>query len=76
MLVYATKNKKKFNFDDLLQIYIDINKRLKDNEKLEKEIFNILNKLENKDKKTKDAFKKIVDICIKGQSKILKFTSK
>ena len=70
MLVYATKNKKNFNFNDLLKIYIKINKKIKDKPELEQEIFNILHKLEKGDKKTKAAFKKVTDTCIKGQSEI------
>jgi len=70
MLVYATKNKKKFDFHNLLHIYIEINKKLKDNDKIEQEIFELLHKLEKGDSKTKKAFQKITNICIKGQSKI------
>jgi len=71
MLVLAAKNKKSITFDNLLQIYVDFNKKLRSNPKLEKDVFSILHKLESGDQNTIKDFKKIVDICIKGQSKIL-----
>jgi arginyl-tRNA synthetase len=71
MLVLAAKNKKNLKFDDLLKTYGDIAKKVEENEKLEKEVLLILNKLENGDKKIKTEFKRIVDISIKGQTKIL-----
>ena len=71
MLVLAARNKKKLKFDDLLKIYMDIAKKVEDNKKLEKEILLLLNKLENGDKKIINEFKKIVEISVKGQIKIL-----
>jgi len=68
MLVYGSKGK--VTFDKLLKLYVDINNKIKEDPSLEKKVFEILNKLENNDKKIKDEFRKIVDICIKGQSKI------
>ena len=69
MLVLGCKGKP--SFDKLLDIYIKINKEIKSNPEKEKEVFNLLNKLEKGDKKTVKRFKEIVDICIKGQAKIL-----
>ena len=71
MLVLGAENKKKVNFEDLLDIYVNFNQKLKSNPKLEQKVFDKLKKLEDKDKRTIQQFKKIVDICIKGQSKIL-----
>ena len=71
MLVLAARNKKKLKFDDLLKIYMDMAKKVEDNKKLEKEILLLLNKLENGDKKIINEFKKIVEISVKGQIKIL-----
>jgi len=68
MLVYGAKGK--VTFDKLLKLYVDINNKIKDDPLLEKKVFEILHKLEKNDKKIKAQFKKIVDICIKGQSKI------
>lgn len=70
MLLVGTKNKETVTFDELLQIYIDINKEVKDNEALEQEVFDNLNKLENGDKETIEKFRKIVQVCIEGQRKI------
>ena len=70
MLLVGTKNKQNVTFDELLQIYIDINKEVQENAELEKEVFDNLNKLENGDKETIEKFRKIVRICIEGQKAI------
>ena len=71
MLVLAARNKKNIGFDDLLKIYIDIAKKVEENEKLEKEVLTILYELEQGDKKIINEFKKIVDISVNGQLRIL-----
>ena len=70
MLLVGTKNKQNVTFDELLQIYIDINKEVQENAELEQEVFDNLNKLENGDKETIEKFRKIVQICIEGQKAI------
>lgn len=70
MLVYGA-GKKKVSFDGLLNLYVDINNRIKQKPELEKDVFALLHKLENGDKETRQGFKKVVDTCIKGQAKIL-----
>jgi arginyl-tRNA synthetase len=70
MLVLGAEGKKP-SFKDLLKIYISINKKVEANPKSEKDVFNLLSNLEKNDKTTKNKFKKIVDICVKGQTKIL-----
>lgn len=71
MLVLGCRGKKNVTFDDLLQIYVDFNEKLKENPELEKEVFELLSRLEKGDKSVKEEFRKAVDICIKGQAKIL-----
>ena len=71
MLVLACKNKKP-SFSQLLNLYVEFNKKLEKLPELEKQVFELLNKLENNDKKTISQFKNIVKICIKGQSSIFK----
>ena len=71
MLVLGAEGKKNVGFDDLLKIYIGINKKIEENPELEKKVLELLNKLEKGDKAIKNKFKKIVDICVKGQIKIL-----
>ncbi|MFH1210301.1 MAG: arginine--tRNA ligase [archaeon] len=70
MLVYAAKGKKP-TFESLLNLYIDINKKVRENPYLEKDVFDLLNKLETGDKKVRKRFKDIVSISIKGQRAIL-----
>jgi len=71
ILVYGAMNKKSVKFDDLLKIYIETNKKIKKDPELVKKIFDLLKKLEQGDKKAKSEFKKISNICVKGQMKIL-----
>ncbi len=70
MLVLASKNKSP-TFSQLLSLYVKINKQIEKNPKLEKEVFDLLNKLEKGDKKTKTLFKRVVEVCVRGQKKIL-----
>ncbi len=70
MLVYATKDKPNVTFDELLQIYIDINEQAKENPQIEAEVFAYLNKFENGDSKVIAEFNRIVSTCIKGQTAI------
>ncbi len=62
--------KKGDKFSDMLNNYIKISKKVSENSKLEKEIFELLEKFEARDKKTVALFKEIVDICVKGQKEI------
>lgn len=70
MLLLGAKDKGNISFKDLLDIYVEINNKVKENPSLEKEVFDLLYKLENGDQETKDKFLNIVNICIKGQSDI------
>ena len=69
MLVYASKGKKP-TFENLLHIYVEINKKMENKPEIEQEIFSLLREFENGNQKVRKEFKKIVDICVKGQLKI------
>ena len=66
----ALNFKPKDTFDNLLKKYVDISKKIKDNPKLEKSVFQLLNKFEKKDKDTEKLFKKIVETAVVGQREI------
>ncbi len=70
MLVLGAEGKKSVTFDDLLNIYIEINKKVEANPEMEKQVLELLSLLEKKDKTTKEKFEKIVGTCIEGQQKI------
>ena len=70
MLAYACKTREVYDFSELLDIYVQVNEELKENPEKEKEIFSLLNRLENGDKEIKDLFKKVVDICLTGQKEL------
>ena len=69
MLVLA--NAEKLKFKDMLKRYISISKKVENSKELEKKVFKLLYKFEKKDKEVTKRFKKITDICITGQEKIL-----
>jgi len=71
MLVLGAEGKNNISFDNLLEIYIKINKESEENPNVEQKALDLLNKLEKGDKKIKGRFNKIVGICVKGQIKIL-----
>lgn len=72
MLLLGAMKKESVSFKDLLDLYIDINNELKENPELENEIFFLLYKLENGDEKVRTQFRNLVNICINGQTSILK----
>ena len=63
---------KKDKFEDMLAKYIEISKKIEKNPELEKQVFDLLEKFEAKDKKTTKLFNDIVGICVDGQKKIFK----
>lgn len=65
-LIFKPKDK----FSDMLDNYIKISKKVESDKKLEKKVFDLLEKFESKDKKTVELFRKIVSICVKGQKEI------
>ena len=71
MLVLGAEGKKNVAFKDLLNIYIEINKKIEEAPELEKNVLELLNLLEKGNKTIKNKFKKIVETCVKGQIKIL-----
>jgi len=64
-------NNKEPDFDKVLKIYSETYKKVKKSKRLENEVFELLKKFEGGDKETIKRFKKVVDICIKGQVSIL-----
>ncbi len=70
MLVWGADQLEEIKFNDLLDLYVATNNQIKDNPALEKEIFELLYRLENGDIEIQKKFREIVDICIKGQTKI------
>ncbi len=60
----------KDRFENMLEKYVKASKQIADNPKLEKKVFEMLEKFENNDKKTVEKFHRIVKICIDGQKEI------
>ncbi len=59
-------------FDEMLKLYIEINEISKTDKEVEKKIFYYLHELENGNQEVRDKFRKITDICVKGQQDIFK----
>lgn len=70
MLVVANAEKK--TFDEMLQVYINISKKVEKNPEIEQQVFSWLRRFEGGDKEALRKFKKITETCIKGQKEILK----
>ncbi len=70
MLVLAAEGKKP-SFQELLGLYVEFNQRIKEHPELEQDVFALLKKLEDGDKKVAKKFRDIVAICIKGQKEVL-----
>ncbi len=71
MLLLGAMDKENVSFHDLLGIYIDINNKVNETPELEKDVFDLLYKLENGDDNIRNMFRKLVNICIDGQTAIL-----
>lgn len=72
MLLLGARKREQVTFKDLLDLYIDMNQQLKENPDLEQEIFDLLYQLEHGDETVKAQFRNLVNICIQGQTSILK----
>ena len=72
MLLLGSLKKENVSFNDLLNLYIEINNELKENPGLENDIFSLLYKLENSDEVVRKQFRNLVNICIDGQTSILR----
>ena len=57
-------------FNEMLQLYIDINEISKTDKEIEKKIFYYLNELENGNEEVRDKFRRITEICVQGQQDI------
>ena len=71
MLVLGAEGRSSVTFDELLGVYVDINRRVQEDPELEKSVFALLSRLESGDEDTIRSFRQIVDICIDGQTRIL-----
>lgn len=70
MLVLGAEGREDVTFGDLLNIYVDVNNKVKDDPQLEGKVFELLNRLERGDRDAIERFRQIVDICIEGQTRI------
>ena len=62
--------KKGLKFEDMLNNYVAISKKIEEKPELEEQVFELLEKFESKDKKIVELFGKIVDLCVQGQKRI------
>ncbi|MDD5602476.1 MAG: arginine--tRNA ligase [Eubacteriales bacterium] len=61
---------KNIRFEDLLDIYVAINKKAAEDPDIEKQVFSLLYALENGDSQIRGSFRTLVNTCIDGQSAI------
>ncbi len=70
MLVLGAQGRNNVTFSDLLEIYIEINKRMESDPEIEKKALILLSQLEKGSQDVRKKFEKIVGICIEGQNNI------
>ena len=61
---------KKVTFEKLLDIYVEISRKVENDDKLQAQVFHLLNKFEAGDKKVMQQFRNVVKICIDGQKEV------
>lgn len=71
LLAIAVREKGQLPFDEMLDAYIDINKRVEHEPELEATAFEMIRLLENGDQAIKQEFRDVVSTCLSGQGKIL-----
>jgi len=71
LVLGCDKTKKKITFDNLIKVYVDINRKAKKDKKLEQDVFGLLREFENRNPKAIKKFNRVVKICIDGQAEIL-----
>lgn len=71
LLVYACRGREDLQFNDLLDEYVAISKKAKDDPAVEQIAFDLLNAFEQGDAKVRDEFRAVVDLCVNGQVAIL-----
>ena len=57
-------------FDELLQIYVDVNRRLESDPQMATEVTEILERLESGDAETRAAFRRVVEISVRGMREV------
>lgn len=71
LLVYACRGRDDLKFNDLLDEYVAISAKAKDDPAIEQIAFDLLNQFEQGDPAVRDEFRKVVDLCVNGQVAIL-----
>lgn len=71
LLVYACRGRQNLQFTDLLDEYVAISQKAKDDPAVEQIAFDLLNAFEQGDAAVREAFRAVVDLCVNGQVAIL-----
>ncbi len=70
MLAYALQGKNLPNFHEIIGTYMEVSRKVEEDKEAEKKVLELLAKLEKGDAKTRAQFRKIVELCVKGQVSI------
>ena len=71
LLVLHTKDREKLDFHDILDLYVEANRRAEQDPAFEAEGLDLLMRMEQGDTDVAKAFASIVDICLHGQLAVL-----
>lgn len=71
LLVMECAGKDNLQFDEILSIYVEANKKAADDSEYEKKAFELLKNFEEHDPETEKEFKRVTNLCVKGQLEVL-----
>ncbi|MFP4500884.1 MAG: arginine--tRNA ligase [Candidatus Hydrogenedentota bacterium] len=72
LLVLVAADVDTLTFDEILQAYVDANKRAEEDEEFAAAGYELLVKMEEGDPETRERFRKVVDLCLGGQLAVLR----
>ncbi len=71
LLVLACPEPQKMSFDEVLQVYVDANRRAETDPEFAEQGYALLARMEEGDEDTRRRFHEVTDLCLKGQLAVL-----
>ncbi len=69
LLVWASQGKD-IDFHELLDVYVEANKKMKEDKSIEQEVFDLLKKFQEGDEEVRERFRNVVSTALKGKTKL------
>lgn len=71
LLVLVCEGRQDLNFDQILDLYVEANARAEADPAFAQQGYDLLARMESGDRETKERFRRVVDLCLKGQLGVL-----